>query len=86
MQAPTERDVTSVILQYREGTPSLRPFYCLKCGKCVCEVFGDAYLVVPGIKEPVDLKGSGVRTAVNCGGFIRKANGDGIRCDAKYAF
>lgn len=80
-----ERDVTTVLLDRRNAN-ELRPFYCNKCGKCVCEIYGDVRALIPGVPEAVDIHDLNVQTAVNCNGYFRDRSGNNVKCNAKYIF
>lgn len=78
------REATTVLLDRRSENRTLRPFYCVKCGKCVCEVYGDVSIIVPGSADAIELPNIG--SAINCPGYVRLQNGTNMKCNAKYIF
>lgn len=84
MYKPSHKDYTTVLLEYSEKKGSLRPFYCCRCGKCVCEIIDNVRLLIPGMPEAIDI--GLIRNAVHCIGYLKLPNGENIKCNAKYVF
>ena len=80
-----ERDPIMVLIDDRTER-LLRPFYCQKCGYCVCEIFGDIQMLIPGIPDRVEIGSTNASIAVNCRGFWYSKPGEKVKCDAKYIF
>jgi hypothetical protein len=81
-----ERDSVTVILDYSDTVRALRPFYCQKCGRCVCEVFGDVTMLIAGSPEDEQVQEADVRTAYQCRGYWYDKYNNKAPCDAKYIF
>lgn len=80
-----ERDAITVLMDYR-GTNRVRPFYCVRCGKCVCELTGEARAVIPGTPDESERTSLGTSFVARCGGVIYLGKDNRIRCTAKYYF
>ena len=75
-----------VMMDYKGPERKVRPFYCVRCGKCVCEITGQAEVLIPGYPDDEDIKANGVRFLAKCKGVIYMGKDNRITCTAKYIF
>lgn len=80
-----EREPITVMLDFKPER-RVRPFYCVKCGKCVCEVTGEPRAIIPGEPDQESLDGLGVAHVAKCSGTIYLGHDRRVRCTAKYYF
>lgn len=85
MKHSDEAQAITVLLDDRGTDTKVRPFYCVVCGKCVCEIVGNVTGVVNGHPEDMDRAHLGTRVLKTCRGFYFEGN-DRFLCNAKYAF
>lgn len=86
IQFNDEQETITVILDFKGNDRRIRPFYCVRCGKCVCEITSQAKVVLsgnPSIEELADLN---LRTKVRCNGTIYLGKDNRVQCTAKYIF
>lgn len=81
-----EHEPITVFLDYKGPEYHVRPFYCVRCGKCVCEVTGQATLVIPGKPDDQEVADFGITHIVKCTGVIYMGRDNRIKCTAKYSF
>jgi hypothetical protein len=82
-----EKETIVVMVDYKGTERQLRPFYCIRCGKCVCEITGQGKVLIPGDPDPNEIKELDFRYAVKCKGAIYNGKVDPrIQCNAKYIF
>lgn len=82
-----EKEPITVTLDYKPGRERrVRPFYCVKCGKCVCEVTGEAKAIIPGYPSEAEMSDFDGRFVAKCGGVIYLGKDNRVKCTAKYIF
>jgi hypothetical protein len=82
-----EHEPITVRLSYKPWAERrLRPFYCVRCGKCVCEITGDATEIIPGAPNDEEIGELDIAHHARCGGNIRISHGVHVRCTATYYF
>ena len=80
-----EKETITVTVAYH-GERDLRPFYCCRCGKCVCELTGDVRDMTPGTPDEATKQSLGISFARTCNGAIFLSPGNRTKCTAKYLF
>jgi len=80
-----EHEVITVMVDYK-GTNHIRPFYCVRCGKCVCEITGQGKVIIPGLPDEQERTDLGSSFVARCGGVIYMGKNNRVRCTAKYIF
>lgn len=85
VQHNPEKETIIVQMDYK-GDRSIRPFYCVRCGRCVCEITGDCRVIVPGEPDNETIGDLDLRNRAKCNGVIQLSPKYRIRCTAKYIF
>lgn len=80
-----ERETITVMMDYK-GTKHIRPFHCVRCGKIVCELTGQATAVIPGLPSSDELESLDARVIARCGGVVYLGGQNRLKCTAKYLF
>jgi hypothetical protein len=80
-----EKEPITVMLDYRPER-RVRPFYCVRCGKCVCEITGEPRAIIPGYPTQGELDEMGATHVARCGGTIYLGHDRRLRCTARYIF
>lgn len=81
-----EHETITVFVDYKGIERRVRPFYCIRCGKCVCQLTGKATTIIPGNPDELEIKDLDLRHEARCGGVIYLGKDNRIRCTAKYIF
>lgn len=80
-----EHETITVLMDYK-GNRRIRPFYCVRCGKCIAEVTGHATAIIPGLPTEEEREDLDMRHVTRCGGTIYMGKDNRVRCTAKYIF
>lgn len=80
-----EHEAITVLVDYKANR-HLRPFFCVRCGKCFCQLTGDAKVLIPGEPGEDEILDLNLRQAVSCRGTIYLGRDRRVKCTAKYIF
>lgn len=80
-----EHEPITVYMDYKPEK-HVRPFYCVKCGKCVAEITGEPRVIIPGYPNQEELDRIEAKYISKCSGVIFMGNNTRIKCTAKYIF
>ncbi len=80
-----EHEDIMVLMDYK-GTNEVRPFYCVKCGRFLCELTGVATAIIPGKPEEAERTALGTSFIAKCFGVVYLGHGNREHCTAKYFF
>lgn len=81
-----EHEVITVFVDHKANR-FLRPFYCCRCSKYLCQISGDARVLLPGLPDDKTIDELKISVSVLCdGGILIDRDSPRVKCTAKYIF
>jgi hypothetical protein len=80
-----EHEDITVLMDYT-GENEIRPFYCCKCGRFLCETTGATRDIIAGQPSSEERSKLGTSHIIKCFGVVYLGHGNREHCTAKYFF